>query len=100
MNRFRAKFGDIDPNTLGTMNNLALIYNKQGKYSDAEALYKQCLDKQKAAVGENDASIFVTMTSLAKCSRQGKHSDAEALYKQCLAKQKKVLGILLRLRIV
>jgi len=34
LNRFRAKLGDNDPNTLGSMNNLALAYNKQGKYSE------------------------------------------------------------------
>ena len=37
----RTVFGDNHPGTLNTMNGLALTYKAQGKYDQAEALYKQ-----------------------------------------------------------
>ena len=48
------------------MNNLANTYYNQGKYRDAEALYKQCLDKRKVVLGENHPHTLSTMNNLAK----------------------------------
>ena len=68
-------------------------YKHQGKYRDAEVLYKQCLDKQKALLGESHPSTLGTMSNLADTYvNQGKHREAEVLFKQCLDKQKAVLG--------
>ena len=47
------------------MNNLANAYYHQGKHSDAEVLFKQCLDKKKEVFGENHPSTLGTMNSLA-----------------------------------
>ena len=75
------------------MSNLASAYKSQGKYSDAEALFKPCLDKMKVVLGESNPNTLNTMNSLADvCDLQGKHSDAEVLFKRCLAKRKVVLG--------
>ena len=63
MNRYRKKLGDSDPYTLGTMSNLAVAYQSQGKYDDAEALYKQCLDKMKVILGERHPYTLTTMSS-------------------------------------
>jgi len=80
------------------MNNLAGTYRNQDKHSDAEVLYKQCLAKEKAVLGESHPDTLNTMNNLADTYdhqgkyHQGKYGDAEALYKQCLDKQKAVLG--------
>ena len=87
------KLGDSHPDTLIIMNNLAGTYNHQGKYRDAEVLFKQCLDKRKEILGENHPSTLTTMNNLALFyNHQGKYRDAEVLFKQCLAKMKEVLG--------
>src|SRR5437870_10653498 len=39
----KSAFGADDLRLATSMNNLALLYDKQGKYSDAESLYKQAL---------------------------------------------------------
>ena len=66
MNRFREKLGDSHPDTLATMNNLAGTYGHQGKHTDAEVLYKQCLAKRKVVLGENHPKTLRTMNNLAK----------------------------------
>ena len=38
---YESKLGQDDPNVAKTKNNLASAYLKQGKYSEAELLYKQ-----------------------------------------------------------
>jgi len=68
-------------------------YN-QGKHSEAEVLYKQCLDKQKVVLGENHLETIGTMSNLAGTyGSQGKYSDAEVIFKQCYDKMKSALGV-------
>ena len=75
------------------MKNLAIVYNNQRKYDEAEVLHKQCLHKMKQMLDENHPQILTTMMNLATTYRmQGKYADAELLYKQCLDKQRSVLG--------
>ena len=70
-----------------------MVFQAQGRYSEAEVIYKQCLDKKKLALGENDPSTLNTMNNLAMLYyKLQKYSEAEVLYKQCLDKQKAVLG--------
>ena len=64
MDRYRVKLGERHPYTLNTMNNLAATYDHQGKYSDAEVLYKQWLDKMKLVLGESHPDTLRTMTNL------------------------------------
>ena len=46
------------------MYNLANSYDSQGKYREAEVLYKQCLDKMKIVLGENHPSTLKTMNNI------------------------------------
>jgi len=70
------------------MSSLAGAYSRQGNYSDAEVLYKQCLDKMKIVLGESHPDTLTMMNNLAcSYSLQGKSRDAEVILKQCLAKQ-------------
>ena len=47
------------------MGNLANIYDSQGKYRDAEVLFKQCLDKMKVVLGDSHPDTLGTMSNLA-----------------------------------
>lgn len=42
---YEKRLGADDPNVSKTMNNLASSYLKQGKYKEAEVLYKQILNR-------------------------------------------------------
>lgn len=42
---YEKRLGPDDPNVSKTMNNLASCYLKQGKYKEAEVLYKQILNR-------------------------------------------------------
>lgn len=42
---YESKLGPDDPNVAKTKNNLASCYLKQGKYKEAEILYKQVLTR-------------------------------------------------------
>ena len=62
------------------MNNLASIYNEQGKYDEAEVLYKQCLERRIAVLGENHPNTISTISNLeAMYESQGRHDEANAL---------------------
>jgi len=45
--------GDEHPSVATSLNNLAFLYNSQGRYSDAEPLYIQALEIAEKQLGEN-----------------------------------------------
>jgi len=51
------------------MNNLAITYEAQGKYDQAEVMYKQCLDKSRTVLGDNNPGTLATMHNLASETR-------------------------------
>ena len=67
--------GENHPQTLNAMHNLAITYESQGKYYEAEVLLKQCLDRRKAVLGENHPETLSTMNNLADVyESQGKYN--------------------------
>ena len=75
------------------LNSLALLYQDQGRYSDAEPLYKRSFKIYEKALGPDHPSIAVTLNNLAVLyNAQGRYSDAEPLYKRSLAIKEKTLG--------
>jgi len=68
------------PDTHMTMDCLANTYSAQGKYAEAEKLFKQCLEKQRLLFGYNNPDTSRTISNLAATYRkQGKLSEIEAL---------------------
>ena len=69
------------------------VYKEQGKYAEAEALYKRALAIREKALGADHPDVAETLYNLAVVYRpQGKYADAEALYKRALAIREKALG--------
>ena len=67
--------------------------SSQGKYADAEGLYKRALTIQEKALGTSHPDVAQALGSLAVVYElQGKYADAEALYKRALAIREKALG--------
>ena len=76
-----------------SLNNLAGLYRRQGRYSEAEPLYKQALEMYKRLLGEEHPSVATSLNNLAGLyRRQGRYSEAEPLYKQALEMYKRLLG--------
>ena len=54
------------------MNNLALLYNNQGKYEEAESLYVECLEIRERTLGkEHPYSNFYDLEEAEPCRMFG-----------------------------
>jgi len=79
--------------TLNCICSLAFVFQCQGKYAEAEALYKEALSGCKKTLGEQHPDTLSSMNSLASLfQNQGKYAEAEALFKEALSGRKKTLG--------
>jgi tetratricopeptide (TPR) repeat protein len=59
-----------------TLNNLALVYEAQAKYTEAEGLYKRALAIREKALGANHPDVARTLHNLGNVYRaQGKYSE-------------------------
>ena len=77
-----------------SLNDLAVVYDDQGKYGDAEPLYKRALAVDEKALGPNHPDVARDLINVAAMyDRQGKYGDAERLYKRALAIDEKAFGL-------
>jgi tetratricopeptide (TPR) repeat protein len=76
-----------------SLNNLAGLYNKHGRYDEAEPLYKRVVTIDEMALGPNDPNVASALTNLVSLYRnQGRYAEAVPLLKRVLAIVEKVLG--------
>ncbi len=72
---------------------MALLYQSQGRYSEAEPLYNRSLAITKEQLGDNHPSTATSLNNLALLYQsQGRYSEAEPLYNRSLAITKEQLG--------
>jgi tetratricopeptide (TPR) repeat protein len=70
--------GADQPDVAASLNNLALLYANQGRYADAEPLYKPALAIREKALGPNHPDIAQSLNNLALLyHNQGRYADAE-----------------------
>ncbi len=75
------------------LNNLALLYESQGRYEEAEPLYKQALSLRQELLGERHPDVASSLNNLAALYYwQGRCEEAEPLYKQALSLRQELLG--------
>ncbi len=68
-----------------SLNDLALLYESQGRYSEAEPLYNEALKLDRAALPEGHPDIATDLNNLAALyERQGRYPEAEPLYNEAL----------------
>src|SRR5262249_61732996 len=85
----KTAFGANHPDFAVALNKLGFVYWKQGKYSEAEGLYKRALAIRHA----NHRDVAWTLNDLALVYRaQGKYAEAEGLFKRALSIREKALG--------
>ena len=89
----KATFEVYDSGISDNLNNLAAFYEAQGRYADAESLYKRALAIREKALGPDNPDVSDSLDNLAAFyEAQGRFADAESLYKRALAIREKALG--------
>jgi CHAT domain-containing protein/Tfp pilus assembly protein PilF len=85
--------GECHPHYAQSLNNLALLYQAQGEYAQAEPLYRQALEIYKHALGERHPDYGTSLHNLASLYRaKGEYAQAEPLAQKALDLRKEVLG--------
>jgi non-specific serine/threonine protein kinase/serine/threonine-protein kinase len=78
-------FGTDHSDTLGSMNDLALLYQEGGRYDEAETLLKQAVEGGRRKLGADHPDTLHSMNNLALLYQErGRYAEAETLYQQAL----------------
>ena len=86
-------WGDAHPSVATSLNNLALLYDTQGRTREAEPLYQEALAMRKRLWGDAHPSVARSLNNLALLyDTQGRTSDAEPLYLQAIGIAYQQLG--------
>ena len=75
--------GKDSPELANALNNLARIYKDEGKYTEAEALYKRTLAMREKILGPQDPAIAVVLRNYASVLKElNRLDEAKALNKR------------------
>ncbi|MGI9403975.1 MAG: CHAT domain-containing tetratricopeptide repeat protein, partial [Hyphomicrobium sp.] len=81
------------PDVGASLNNLAELYRQQGRYEEAEPLYKRDLAIIEQALGREHLRVGTSLNNLAMLYHaQGRTGEAEPLFKRSLAIIEQALG--------
>jgi tetratricopeptide (TPR) repeat protein len=70
-----------------------MLYRAQGRYGDAEPLFKRSLVIREKALGRDHPDVATSLNDLASLYEdQDRHADAEPLFKRSLVIREKALG--------
>lgn len=85
--------GEEHPDLAYSLNNLALLYKWQKRYSEAEPLFQQVLLLIKRVLGEEHPHFATSLNNLAGLYLlQGRYSEAKPLFQQALLIFERTLG--------
>ena len=75
--------GPDHPNTASSLNNLAALYDSQGKLTEAEPLFRRALEIRERVLGPDHPDTALSLNNLAVLYKaQGKLTEAEPLYRR------------------
>ena len=81
------------PHAPASLNNLARLYHAQGRYVEAEPLYKRALAIKEKALRPEHLRVAASLLGLAALYQaQDRYAEAEPLFKRALAIMEKALG--------
>ncbi|WP_417914681.1 tetratricopeptide repeat protein [Candidatus Electronema sp. JM] len=87
------KKGKADTELAFALNELALVYDAQGRYAEAEPLYKRALAIREQKLGKDHPDVADTLNNLAWLYyRQARYAEAEPLSKRALEIREQKLG--------
>jgi hypothetical protein len=85
--------GPDHPDTLTSMNNLAVLYQTRGKYDEAQTLCQQVLEVRRQKLGPDHPDTLTSMNNLAVLyEARGWSGQAEPLLRTALAIRRQALG--------
>src|SRR5713226_997524 len=85
--------GPEHPDTLTSMNDLALDLDDSGHYAEAEKLEREALDISRRVLGPEHPDTLMLMSNLANTLwQEGHYPEAEKLNRETLGIQRRVLG--------
>jgi len=86
--------GAEHPDTLTTLNNLAGLYQDQGKYEKAQELYERVREARERVLGAEHPDTLITLNNLAGLYQdQGEYEEAQELYERVREAKERVLGV-------
>ncbi len=89
----RETLGEQHPDTLQTLNNLALLLFAEGQYPEAEPLCRALLERVRLTSGQDSPRTLTAMNNLARLlEAQGNLAEAEPLYRRSLEGRRGLLG--------
>jgi hypothetical protein len=89
----RRSLGENNPETLSMMNDLAMLYQRQGRYAESESLEAKAIETRRRLLGEQDPRLLVEMGNLAFLyMNEGKFAQAAKLLTNVLKVQQGVNG--------
>jgi len=90
---FLRELGEGDIETLKCMNDLAMLYQRENRLKEAEALCLRTIDIKQRVLGEDDQRTWNSLNTLANLyAKQRRHDEAEALYRHVLELRKRTLS--------
>ena len=80
-----------EPDTLESMDNMALALNYQGNYDEAEGMHRRALEGREKVLGKEHPDTLSSMNNMALVlDYQGKYHEAERMHRQVLDIRQKV----------
>ncbi|RYO95238.1 hypothetical protein DL764_007723 [Monosporascus ibericus] len=80
------------PDTLTSMDNLALVLYREGKYEEAERMHRQTLELKEKVLGKTHPDTLASMNNIALIlDSQGKFEEAEQMHREVLEIREAVL---------
>src|SRR5262249_61287347 len=90
---YEKAFGPDHPEVALSLNNLAALYYSQGRYADAETLFKRSLAIREKALGPDHPDIALSLNILAQLyDKQGLYTEALGFSRRAVAILAKRLG--------
>jgi tetratricopeptide (TPR) repeat protein len=87
-------YDPVPPDTLTSVNKLALLLQAQDKYKEAEKLNRQALEGREKKLGVHHLNTLTSINNLVSVLQdQGKYEEAEKLNRRALEGYEKVLGV-------
>jgi tetratricopeptide (TPR) repeat protein len=78
--------GEEHPSFATTLNNMAGVYDDQGRHEEALEMYRRVLEVRRKALGEEHPSFATTLHNMAMVYRgQGRYDEALEMYRMVRA---------------
>ena len=92
--RFRERtLGPDHPDVAFSLNNLANVFLRQGRYAKAESLCQRSLAIRERALGPDHPQVAFSLNNLANVYlKQGRHAEADPLFERALAIKERMIG--------